>query len=385
MSKPIIIIPGLGASILINRKQPYNYYFGNKILNNRWVNLNPFSTKYMERWKKDMYMDVIRNDTTNKIIGYQYNNDIVPYDMYGINGIQNLVHEFDRLNLPYRYILQEAFHYQYMYDLNQHLIQFDYTPHKNLIGMPYDFRLMLDPTKRTEYFKKLKYIIEHKYCEYNQKTFIISHSLGGIIFKWFLSEYVDQQFIDKYIDKIIIVNSPFGGTPNAIKACLFGEFYVPFMQSLFSDFTGKVSGIVMSLPNTLCYKNNDTFIHIDNSSKPIKFESLFNSSNLSFQLWEDLYLPYINSISKPINVNTKLVISTENQTAKCFYTKNLKTAPYKIDYDMNGDGLIPSKSLNYATKIFNHYEMLHIPKSDHVGILSHPIFLNHIEKWLLED
>ncbi len=383
MSKPVILVPGFGGSLLYSKKHPYNHYFNHKVLNNRWINLYPLSSKYMERWKKDMMME-FKKDEHSKIIGYHHTNpDIEPYDIYGIQGIQNLVPEFDYLNDNYRQLLQNTFHYQYFYNLNKHLLDMDYEPKKNMVGMPYDFRLILDPYVRKDYFDKLKNIIEVKSKVYNKRVNIISHSMGGILVKWFLSEHVNQQFIDKYIDLFILINAPFGGTPSAVKACTIGEFYVPFMYSLFSNFTSKVSGIIMTLPNPLCYKGTDTFIHSDNETDSIKLNTFYDSNHISFRAWRDLYLPHLHKIAKPIEIKTKIIISSENQTAKAFYTKNLQTAPFKIDYDLNGDGLVPSKSLNYATKLFTNYDIVHIKNSDHAGVLSHPILINNIEKWLI--
>jgi hypothetical protein len=51
-------------------------------------------------------------------------------------------------------------------------------------------------------------------------------------------------------------------------------------------------------------------------------------------------------------------------------------------YDLNGDGLVPSKSLNYATKLFTNYDIVFIKNSDHAGVLSHPVLINNIEKWI---
>lgn len=384
MSKPIILIPGFGGSLLYNKRHPYNHYFNHKVLSNRWINLYPLSSRYMERWKNDMSME-FKRDNDHRIIGYdKINPDIEPYDMYGIEGIQNLVQEFEYLNENYIQLLESTFHYKYFYTLNKFLMNKGYEPKHNMIGMPYDFRTILDPGIRLDYFNKLRNIIEKKSKKHGQKVFIISHSMGGILFKWFLSEYVSQEFIDKYIDCFVLVNSPFGGTPAAVKATTIGEFYVPYMYSLFANFTSKISGIIMTLPNPLCYKDSDIFIHTENLEDSISMKTLYHSKYHSFEAWKDLYLPYLSIINKPLNVNTKIVLSTENQTPKAFYTKNLKTSPFKIDYDLNGDGLIPSKSLNYAAKLFQCHKTLHIPKSDHAGVLGHPIFLEHIEKWLLE-
>jgi len=382
MSKPIFLVPGFGGSLLYNKRHPYNHYFNHKVLNNRWINLYPLSSKYMDRWKKDMHMEFKQNNTGTFIGYHKINSDIEPYDMYGIEGVQNLVPEFNYLNDNYRQLLQNTFHYQYFYTLNQHLIQNGYEPKKNLIGMPYDFRLILDPHIRNDYFNKFKNTIELKCKIYNKKAIIVCHSMGGILFKWFLSTHVNQRFIDKYIDTFVLINTPFGGTPSAVKACTVGDFYVPFMHSLFSNFTSKVSGIIMTLPNHLCYKESDTFMHLENESDSIKLNSLLHSSHNSFQAWRDLYLPYIDIIATPIDVKAKIILSTENQTPKSFYSKNINSTPFKVDYDLNGDGLVPSKSLNYATRLFKNYDIVHIQKSDHAGVLSHPILLHHIDTLL---
>jgi hypothetical protein len=381
MSTPIVLIPGFGGSLLYNKRKPYNYYFNHKVLSNKWANLYPLTFKYMKRWKNDMNLDFDISD--NKIIGYKnFNRDIIPYDLYGIQGIQNLVPEFNYLKDNYKDMLEEAFHYQYYNALNKHLIHIDYKPKENLIGIPYDFRLILDPKIRDRLFRQIKHIIVKKYKEYNKKCIIISHSMGGILFKWFLSEYVDDKFVDNYIDKLILINTPFGGTPSSVKAVILGESYIPFTYSMFLEYTSKFSGILMTLPNHLCYNDNDVFLTFKDDNKNITLKTLKTSNHISFQAWRDLYLPYIETINKPISIDTKIIISNENQTPKHFYTKNQDTFPYKIEYDLNGDGLIPSKSLNYAKQIFKNNEMLYIKNSDHTGVLANDVVIENIEKWI---
>lgn len=382
MSPPVIVVPGFGGSLLYNKRKPYNYYFNHKVLSNKWANLYPLTFKYMKRWKNDMNLDFdIDND--GKIIGYKnFNRDIIPYDLYGIEGIQNLVPEFDYLKDNYKNMLEEAFHYQYYYALNQHLLKLDYKPKENLIGIPYDFRLILDPKIRDRLFRQMKNIIVKKKKEYNKKCIIISHSMGGILFKWFLSEYVDESFVDNYIDKLVLINTPFGGTPSSVKAVILGESYIPFTYSMFLEYTSKFSGILMTLPNNLCYNDSDVFLTLKDSNENITLKTLKTSDNRAFKAWRDLYLPYIDKINRPISIDAKIVISNENQTAEHFYTKNTEMYPYKIDYDLNGDGLIPSKSLNYTKNIFKHNETLYIKNSDHTGVLASDILINKIEEWI---
>ena len=49
--KPVIIVPGLGGSLLINKKTPTKIIFNKEVINNRWININPFSQQYISKWK----------------------------------------------------------------------------------------------------------------------------------------------------------------------------------------------------------------------------------------------------------------------------------------------------------------------------------------------
>ena len=385
MNKPVFLIPGFGGSLLYNIKKPYNYYLNHKILSNKWANVYPFTFKYINRWKKDMTVD-FKYDENNNIIGYtDYNDDIIAYDMYGIDGIQNLVPEFNYLNDKYKNILEDEFHYQYYNVLNDKLIDIGYVPSKDLIGLPYDFRLILDPEIRNKYFKRIKKAIINRTDKCNKKAIIITHSIGGILLKWFLSEYVDEEFMNRYIDKVILINTPFGGTPVALKAALIGESYIPFLYSVFLDYTSKFSGVIMTFPNNLSYDYEESFMVLKDENINITLQNIYEQDNLPFKAWRDLYLPYLDLIKSPLdNIDTKIIISNENQTAKQFYTKNLSSTPYKIDYDLNGDGLITSTSLEYAKKIFTNNETLYVKNTDHTGVLSNDILINNIIKWVTD-
>ena len=83
MGPPIFILPGLSGSVLVNVKAPRKVVFGKKIVDNRWLNIHPYSMNYMKRWKNDMKCDFRMLE--GKISGYKnINHDIQPYDLYGI-------------------------------------------------------------------------------------------------------------------------------------------------------------------------------------------------------------------------------------------------------------------------------------------------------------
>ena len=378
--KPIVIIPGLGGSLLVNIDNPKKNIFNREVINNRWININPFSQKSIIKWKKDMYSEFEYN-SNNKIIGYKnYKREIIPYDMFGINGIQNLVGDFELLNDNQKNIFEKLFRYKYFEKLNTNLLSFGYTPNKDLIGVPWDFRLFLDSKIRSFIFIYLKYKIE-KIVEYNEdKAIIVTHSLGGILIKLFLEEInkTDREWSNKYIEDIFLLNVPYSGTPSAIKAILIGEAYVPFTNNLFVNEMRNNSGIIMSIPNNISYTKKDIFWSCD-TGEQITLDNIYDNSinNIAFKAWKDMYYNKIKLVAKKNNTKVTVINSFGIDTPECYLSKTLNDMPYKI-LNTNGDGIVTKNSLESYKNIFTNYDSLILENVEHTEIISHPIFLESL-------
>ena len=90
--KPIVIIPGFGGSVLVHKAHKHRTIFGQQVIDNRWMNIAPFSKSNMEKWKRDMYVELKRGVSSHHVIGFKnYDTNLCVYDSIGTNGIINIV------------------------------------------------------------------------------------------------------------------------------------------------------------------------------------------------------------------------------------------------------------------------------------------------------
>lgn len=383
MVNPIVVIPGFGGSLLVNSKHPTKKMFHREVIYNRWLNIHPYSPAYMMEWKKDMKCDFIV-DNHNRFIGYtNYNHDIQPHDMYGIEGIQNLVGDFELLPKNQQDFFESQFRYRYFYELNQTLLKHKYVPKDSLLGLPWDFRLILDPSIRKKLFTKWRKKIEEVVVKHNMPVTVITHSLGGVLFKWFVEE-ASPEWYTTNIKHVVLMNAPFGGTPSAVKAILVGDYYLPFLNRFFIDELRINSSIIMGLPNELCYSKEELFWKDDlNDKSSINVQKLLSSnSNIGFKLWRDMYEPYISAIGNPCPIKTTIFNSTNVQTPSIFYAKSMNDIPYKTEFT-NGDGMIPERSLEVSKKVFPNHTYIELKQVGHSEVISHQTFLEYVEDTLL--
>ena len=190
--RPVVLIPGMGGSMLVKRSQVGSSDKSVRITN-RWQNINILqSIKHAEQWKLDMQLH-FDYDQHKRITGVRnaLQNGIDVHDFGGTLGIKRLLPELNNLPEFWQNHINEQCNFQYFDNMCNELYTVGYEDHVSLFGIPYDFRIILDPLARAELFKKTKALIENV----NQKCVIVSHSLGGIVFKWFLSTYVDESWI----------------------------------------------------------------------------------------------------------------------------------------------------------------------------------------------
>jgi pimeloyl-ACP methyl ester carboxylesterase len=379
---PIFMLPGLSGSVLVNVKAPRKVVFGKKIVDNRWLNIHPYSMNYMKRWKNDMKCDFRMLE--GKISGYKnINHDIQPYDLYGVEGIQDVVGDFELLSKPYQDALHNIFNYRYFYDVNQVLLEKGYVAGDDLIGFPWDFRLILDPVIRGHVFSLLYHKIEGVVAEKGEKVVLMGHSLGGVLIKWFLDGYATREWYEEHVERLVLINVPFGGTPSAVKALFIGDYFVPYFNQFFVEELRHNSGIVMGLPNRLGYNVNDVFWYSDDTKKSVTMKDYLSLSsgeeNVGFKLWHDLYQRELGYLEKVNYLPVTIVNSIGIETPGCYWSKSVKDTPYKVVSE-DGDGIIPTRSLNVGLELFPNYKLMLLPKTNHTQAISHPKFLEYIRR-----
>jgi pimeloyl-ACP methyl ester carboxylesterase len=372
------------------------------------MNITPFDKNSVERWRTDMSIGILRGMTDDAtanayapVIGFtNYDKDIYPYDFKGIHGVTNIVPEFGLLAKYYKDILHRQFQFRYFGILCDYLLTtHGYVPKESLLGLPYDPRLILDTTYRDKYFNDIKTSIEtaaataekHKRSKSHQshKITLVGHSLGGVLLKWFLSTYVSAEWIERYLKRIVIVNAPFGGTTMALRVIVSGEYYVPMFHQEFKEALQRMAGILMCLPNEYAYPPLEPLVNMDMPSRLIHVQTMKEIHGLkmppdsslqsAFDIWRDLYLPHLPTIMKPLSlgkVPCDIFIGTQQWTVQKINIKREGELPYETAYEL-GDGQVPTRSLELARNLFvgEHIRTLEVPNSNHIDILSHPLFL----------
>ncbi|OAG30961.1 phospholipid:diacylglycerol acyltransferase [Nematocida displodere] len=90
----------------------------------------------------------------------------------------------------------------------------------------FDWRLGFEELEvRDGYFTKLKTDIEHQCATSQEKSVVIAHSLGSVIFHYFMQWVSDKEadWVDKHIHAVSYIGAPLLGAPKAIPCLLTGE------------------------------------------------------------------------------------------------------------------------------------------------------------------
>lgn len=363
--KHVVIIPGHGGSILVNKNAPTRKIFDQDVIHNRWVSSDMLHPKHNQQWSRDISYNVERDPYTSKIIGYRdYNPLILPYDFGGVQGIQNISPE---LNLGFQLtqdIADTFLNHKYF----SHLISSLESQNIPVSGAPYDFRIILDPRIRASYWNRLKDLIELK----GSKVVLVGHSQGAILAKWFLQDMLSiaPYWVERYVSDIVMINAPFAGCPYSVRSVVQGVFYisVSMLEKIFMQHTEKNSGIVMGLPNTSLY-SPDTLFWKQGPRSIYMRDIQKGRGSIAFEVWKDLYEPFIPHILSPIDVTSHLFVSKGKPTDVLYINNETITC--------DGDGIIPINSLlsyKHATKCYK------LNNTSHSSCLRDPMLINTIAK-----
>lgn len=106
------------------------------------------------------------------------------------------------------------------------LVSIGYTRNVNIRGAPYDFRKA--PNEMSEYFKKLKDLVEETfYKNNNTKIIFIAHSMGNPVTLYFLN-HQSQQWKDKFIQSYIGLSGVWGGVIKSMRLFASGDHLAVF-------------------------------------------------------------------------------------------------------------------------------------------------------------
>ncbi len=333
-----------------------------------------------------MGLDVVRDQTgrITRVLPKDY--DIMPFDVGGTHGVQDVVPEFTFLNKTTQNKLETAFQYRYFHTLCSYFHRHGYVDHKNLFGLPYDFRLVLDPEYRRHLFEQFRTMVEGaSKMNGDQSVVIVGHSLGCVLLKWFFTTHVDQSWIDRYIHMFVCVSAPFGGAMFAMRAVISGDYYVPLFHKVYKDEIQMNTGIIMCLPNRLSYGLDVPLLDVIKENKTValkNYRDLAGRGMIAFQIWNDLYEPHLGIMEQKVSVPTHVVCCVDKNAPSMYYTESFDSYPYQSDH-VHGDGVVDSKSLLVYEKLFQRDRLRDfiIPRAGHTQMISDMRVLHLIHQY----
>uniref|UniRef100_A0A7S2SIY1 Uncharacterized protein n=1 Tax=Rhizochromulina marina TaxID=1034831 RepID=A0A7S2SIY1_9STRA len=106
-----------------------------------------------------------------------------------------------------------------------------YARDQNILAAPYDFRI--SPGSNSEWQQRMKGLIESTYeAQGGKPVTLVCHSLGGL-YTWHFLHQQRNNWIAKYILRVVFVAVPFAGTPRALSMVLSGDdFDLPMVLPL---------------------------------------------------------------------------------------------------------------------------------------------------------
>ncbi|GCC35845.1 phosphatidylcholine-sterol acyltransferase isoform X1 [Chiloscyllium punctatum] len=206
---PLVIVPGhVGNRLEAKLDKPAvvhwlcmkksNYYF------TLWLNLNMFLPIGIDCWIDNIRL--VYNRTTRR----SSNSPGVEIRVPGF-GKTYSVEYLDPFKLA-----------GYLHTLVQFLVNTGYVRDDTVRAAPYDWRVAA--YEQEEYFDKLKQLIEEMYTAHNKPVYLLGHSMGNLYILYFLKEQ-SQEWKDKFINGLISLGAPWGGTVKSLAVLASGDNY----------------------------------------------------------------------------------------------------------------------------------------------------------------
>ncbi|OEL29302.1 Lecithin-cholesterol acyltransferase-like 4 [Dichanthelium oligosanthes] len=275
---PVLLVPGIAGSILEAVDEA-----GNK--ERVWVRILSAQHEFREKlWSKF-------DASTGKTVSVnEKTRIIVPEDRYGLYAIDTLD--------PDMIIGDETVYYYH--DMIVEMIKWGYQEGKTLFGFGYDFRQSNRLSETLDEFsKKLESVYT---ASGGKKINLITHSMGGLLVKCFISLHSDV--FEKYVKSWIAIAAPFQGAPGYITTSLLnGMSFVEGWESKFFISKWCMQQLLLECPSIYELLANPNFQWEDTPLLQIWRENLDNDGKKSALLESYEPAEAIKMIEKALSKN----------------------------------------------------------------------------------
>ena len=384
---PLVIIPGLGGSVLeakLHHRPRARDCSRNSDWYTIWASIVQGATRY------DCFQDNLQL-YTNKSSTYGLSNytgvSIRPRDYGGTGGIE---YSNAGTNEP---------PIAYMHELVKRLKdESGYVSGVSVRAATNDFRIVGNAAALDYEYAKLKDLIEETFQLNNgSKVHLLSHSLGGPLANLFLTTYVNHSWKETFIASHIMLSAVLLGSPVAIYAALSGPRYdyVPqFLPSLVVPLIRTFPSIIWMWPRISAEgKNvwsNEKFVVTP--SKNYSLTSLkeltedVTGATILYAMWDEIANRTKRSASDPF-VKVLCLYANDTRTDLSIKTVDTFDAKGTTLSSTWGDGTVSLRSLE-GCKSWSNVEVRPIEfggsLAAHTEIVQNQLVISKIINWLAE-
>jgi lysophospholipase III len=314
--RPVILIPGLGGSIIRDQQKTIWPPSINKVL---FAPGSGLETRY--DIEKERFMTLHENQTVSDVIS---------------------IYSFLQYYLKYTKVL------------------------------PYDCRLLGNVDYIFDIYSGLKHMIEKEVQEQNNKCTIIGHSLGGQITHDFLI-HNSPEWRKKYIRRVISINTPYGGSLNSLKVLKNKQVLNPLtLRHIDMAFIRYIGGVLWTLPNRfhlpdkIIYKDGD----MEYTGKDIEHVLKIIDVPETFDLYHRYFDRRLMDIGKDTGIDLHVLYSRGLRTLS--YLNKDGTEEYEDGDDtVCADSLLLPQKWGRKNVIVKEFEGSHLTTLFNIKVLSY--------------
>uniref|UniRef100_A0A0N5C576 1-O-acylceramide synthase n=1 Tax=Strongyloides papillosus TaxID=174720 RepID=A0A0N5C576_STREA len=383
---PVILVPGFGGSRLqakLNNKPSVVHYFCDKTTKDYydiWLDLRQFTIGFIDCFVDNMRM--VCNNVTRKC-------ESSP-------GVDIVTGEFGYDTDTVEWL--DTFHFSqanYFASIADALVSWGYERGGSLRAAPFDWRLK--PTEMDDFYLKLKKtIMRTSWNNNDNKVILLGHSLGNVHINYFLRNFVNEEFRERYIKSHIALAAPWAGSMQIVKLLVSGynmEFYRILLEpSKLRPMQRTWGSSYLLYPKEPAWKKDEIF-----ASSPKNNYSLNNVEeffkDLDFPEGYGQYLESLKNTEKLMDVpdvETHCINGVGIQTPEIYQWSKGYYPDYPPDKYVNGDGdgTVNKKSLDICkmwSEKSNKITVNEINNVNHVDILYHAQTKELIKQFLYKD